>query len=181
MINWKIHPRAVAANVTYLNDEDKTVAFERVDRPTQKTVEDAVEWAKGKLPKNSEWTHIRACKRLGAFFFADGNPDGNKWDSSDFICTREQFEAYVKEQDDEKWTHTIDGLRVRFLVDGPDDAGEVPVVGDDGYYHLFDADQLKPIKPKLSKSEAWDLCQDYDGHKNMKAYMYDLHDEYDII
>lgn len=26
----------------------------------------------------------------------------------------------------------------------------------------------------------WDLCQDYDGPKSMKAYMYDLH-EYDII
>ena len=127
MINWKIHPRAVAANVTYLNDEDKTVAFERVDRPTQKTVEDEVE------------------------------------------------------QDDEEWTHTIDGLMVRFLVDGPDDAGEVPVVAVDGYYHLVDADQLKPIKQKLTKSQAWDLCQYYDGPKSMKAYMYDLHDEYDII
>lgn len=53
-----------------------------------------------------------------------------------------------------EWTHTIDGLKVRFLVDGPDEAGEVPVVAEDGYYRIFDVDQLKPIKPTISESDA---------------------------
>ena len=129
MIDWKNHPKAAYADVTFFDEHHCDIGSQLdISRPTQtKTVADAVE------------------------------------------------------QESEKWTHTIHGLKVRFLVDGPDEAGEVPVVGDDGYYHLFDADQLKPIKPKLTKAQAWDLCQDYDGPKSMKAYMYDLHDEYDII
>ena len=128
MINWKIHPRAVAANVTYLNDEDKTVAFDRVDRPTQtKTVADAVE------------------------------------------------------QDDEKWTHTFNELKCRTIIDKPDREGYIVVVNELGEYYCVLDDEIKPIKPKLTKAQAWDLCQDYDGPKSMKAYMYDLHEEYDII
>lgn len=127
MINWKIHPRAVAANVTYLNDEDKTVAFERVDRPTQKTVEDAVE------------------------------------------------------QEGEKWTHTYSDYGVRkdciLIHDKPDIHGQVLVMNRYGEYVLTGTAELKPIKPTLTKAQAWDkICEsehEFDIVNRIKQ-MYDI-------
>ena len=102
------------------------------------------------------------------------SPDKMQRDFFDWLALPQQKTVA---DEGEKWTHTIDGLKVRFLVDGPDEAGEVPVASDDGYYRIFDVDQLEPIKPKLTKSQAWDkICEsehEFDIVNRIKQ-MYDI-------
>lgn len=151
MINWKIHPRAVAANVTYLNDEDKIVAFDRVDRPTQtKTVADAVEYYNGEFPKRGAALGIAYSNNKIIPYYA-GSPiaDGTNSPESYIICTRAEFEAYVKEQEAEKWTHTWNGRKC--IVVFTDDY--MSWVKGEGLNKLVPTDSLKPIKPTITKAD----------------------------
>lgn len=167
--------------------------------PQTKTVADAVEWHKSKGWGVIWANEDKDCITYGqlGFAFADSK---NLQLGRKLVCTHAEFEAYVKEQEkphfkatrenlekiardaqgdfvevgqeSEKWTHTIDGLKVRFLVDGPDEAGEVPVVADDGYYRIFDVDQLEPIKPTISTNE-YDILAKYANHLNVDPAEFD--------
>lgn len=121
------------------------------------------------------------------------------------VCTREQFEAYlagvepvgvdidkdalkaqyksaVKGQEDEKWTHkTNAGELCKIHVKEPDVNGVIIVINERGEYLRHNSDSLKPIKPTITKADAWDLCQDYEGSQGMVKYMLDLHEQYEII
>jgi hypothetical protein len=127
-------------------------------RPTEskKTVADAWEALKGSSPfveGDKDDKYIYYYKANGFVTHNTKFPDDI---NSHFVCTREEFEAYGREQDGEKWTH-IDtyGIKVSFLVSEPDSDGGIPVLCDDGYYRLYDFDELKPIKPTLTKAQAW--------------------------
>lgn len=129
-----------------------------------KTVADAVEYY-GKTFVAGQWTHIR-CGKDGKMFFASGETDSDNWQDSYLVCTREQFEAYVKEQEakqkyppltqslideaeqeDEKWTHKWNGRKC--IVVFTDDY--MSWVKGEGLNKLVTTDSLKPIKPTISK------------------------------
>lgn len=149
---------------------------------TKKTVADAVEWAKGKwIPSNCDAiAYNPESGKLHYYKYSEGIND--KWFH---CCFREEFEAYVKEQEGEKWTHTYSEYGVRkdcvLVCDKSDINGQVLVLNRYGEYVLTGTAELKPIKPTISKAEAWDLCQDYEGSQGMVKYMLDLHDNYEII
>lgn len=56
----------------------------------------------------------------------------------------------------EKWTHTYDGQKVRWLGNKPDSFEEMAIQYQSGEYGLARVSALKPIKPTITKSEAWD-------------------------
>lgn len=72
------------------------------------------------------------------------------------VCTREQFEAYAKEQEakqeGEKWTHMYDADKCYIKVSEPDEDGYIMIVTEYNGYQLCMPDDLKPIKPKLTKA-----------------------------
>ena len=128
--------------------EYKTIAT----RPQQtKTVADAYEWHV-RIYGTSEWRGVADCINL--------NPNNGEFDfgykSGKTICTREQFEAYAKEQEakqeGEKWTHTYKGEKCYIKVDEPDFSGCVVIFSECEEYQLIRPDELDPIKPKLTES-----------------------------
>lgn len=186
MIDWNLAPEAATMIISSDKElrwanEDGQWGFDKVDgwkfltgnplklscwktiatRPTQKTVADAVEYY-GKTFVAGQCTHIR-CGKDGKMFFASGETDSDNWQDSYLVCTREQFEAYVKEQEGEKWTHIVDDDEHQLtkcrkhlkLCNGSDwvyvcEKGEYFVPGKMGYCGV------KPIKPTITKAEAWD-------------------------
>ena len=68
--------------------------------------------------------------------------------------------ADAVEQEGEKWTHTYSDYGVIkdciLVHDKPDEYGQVLVLNRRGEYVLTDNVKLKPIKPTLTKSQAWD-------------------------
>lgn len=173
----------------------KTIAT----RPTQtKTVADAWEYYQenGKICgySFSQNKMLSFCKSNDTYCFVSEKSSAGSVETDDWqpICTHEQFEAYVKEQESkqegEKWTHVVDDDEGQLtkcrkhlkLCNGSDwvyvcEKGEYFVPSKMGYCGV------KPIKPTISKAEAWDLCQDYEGSQGMVKYMLDLHDQYDIV
>jgi hypothetical protein len=55
-----------------------------------------------------------------------------------------------------EWTHTYCGDRCRVLFDEPDKHGYMCVLREKSGYDAVRQDELKPIKPTISKAEAWD-------------------------
>ena len=236
-VNWDLAPEGATMIISSDKElrwanEDGQWGFDKVDgwkfltgnplklscwkaiatRPTQKTVEDAVECYNGVWPEDEPDDFVCVWNNKGGRFefWCEGYaPVGY----CHHVCTRAEFEAYVKEQgkphfkatsenlekiakdaqgdfveveqEGEKWTHTYSDYGVRkdciLIHDKPDIHGQVLIMNRYGEYVLTGTAELKPIKQKLTKAQAWDLCQDYDGPKSMKAYMHDLHEEYDII
>lgn len=168
-------------NVT-LPDDWQTIAT----RPTQKTVADAVEYYNCEFPEGQAILGIAYSNNKITPYYA-GSPIayGTNSPESYIICTRDEFEAYVKEQESkqegEKWTHTWGEGKCRIIAtdETKDEAWvKFELTGNNGIVVLSG---LKPIKPTISKAEAWDLCQDYDGSQGMVKYMLELHEQYDII
>lgn len=160
--------------------------------PQTKTVADAVEYFDGiwpnpivgNPPPYDEQVIIYCTKgdecgsEVGEYYAG-----GCHFDSSYFyqVCTRAEFEAYVKEQEGEKWTHTWCNEPCRVKVGFEDSKGQIVIEDENGEYYVCKAKNLKPIKLMISKAEAWDLCQDYEGSQSMVKYMLELHEQYDII
>ena len=188
-INWGLAPEGA---VTVLQDlhalywgNDKGEWFDTGDntwnkslskhvaiatRPQQKTVADAYEWANGEWQGDSET--IWWSKNFNQFEWGDNI-------TSDTICTREQFEAYAKEQegkqDGEKWTHTYinkygDNIECRVIAG----RGEFSWVESEVMTEIVLTSSLKPIKPTLTKAEAWDKAV-------LAGNVSHITDNYDII
>lgn len=142
---------AVREFADYIGQSDKCERYlEHVT--TKKTVADAVEWHKSK-----GWGVIWAnedkdCITHGqlGFAFADSK---NLQVGRKLVCTREQFEAYVKEQEGEKWTHTLLGDKAYIKLDEPDCHGYVLVVTESNGYNLARPGELKPIKPTMTAQD----------------------------
>lgn len=132
-------------------DEAKVLAT----RPQQtKTVADAVEWNE-KVFKSKEWKNDK-CGYI--VLYANSFSYSSSKNSGDLVCTREQYEAYVKEKEakkeGEKWTHTCDGNECKLLADKHDLFNRMPVQYKSGEYGLVHISDLKPIKPKLTKEQS---------------------------
>ena len=130
-----------------------------------KTVADAVGWANGNWG-NSISRHIAYNPNSDRFTYSETGEVNKRWY---IVCTRAEFEAYVKEQESkitmddinehistgeqegEKWTHTYDGQKVRWLGDKPDSCEEMAIQYQSGEYGLARVSALKPIKPTISE------------------------------
>jgi hypothetical protein len=115
--------------------------------PTQtKTVADAVEFHNGVWPYNryDNLNYDSEDEWYGTF--------GGLLET--LVCTREQFEAYVKDQEEEKWTHKIRATgEYCYILEGPNDSGQVFIKTKNGSWDCLYVEQLKPIKPTISKAE----------------------------
>lgn len=117
---------------------------------------------------------------------------------SDFktIATRptQKTVADAVEQEGEKWTHGIppDGIYCKvnhggefvncYLV-GRDDMGAFVYRIDDQYHSTISESNLRPIKPKLTKAQAWDIIQEmhaFEGRSYENCYLH-LFKSYDIV
>ena len=178
--NWNENAKAAVREFAdYIGQSDKCERYLEHIAP-KKTVADAVEYYNGELPEGEAILGIAYSNNKIVPYYA-GSPiaDGTNSPDSYIICTREQFEAYVKEQESkqegEKWTHeTIIGSKCIIQKEKPDARGMVLVLLDNGNYHLHSESSLKPIKPKLTKAEAWDKI-------HLMQNVSILTDKYDII
>lgn len=125
-------------NVTF-PDDWQTIAT----RPTQtKTVADAVEYYNGVWPEKVSKLHYMSWdSNKGIYSFAGCESTRN-------VCTRAEFEAYVKEQEGEKWTHLYNEHEVcRVLIENPDRFGIIVIDTAGNGYITCAPDEIKPIKP----------------------------------
>jgi transcription antitermination factor NusG len=163
---------------THNPDNFKVVSSqEEQSSPTEqnKTVADAWEWHK-KTYGTTDWRGIPDALtfEMGKWFFC--YTAGQKG----VVCTRKQFETYGREQEGEKWTHTTSLGKCRVLIDTPDKQGYVVVELDNNAYAIVPPRCIKPIKPTLTKAQAWDMVQDYEGVDGIVKYILELHSKYDI-
>jgi hypothetical protein len=162
-----------------LSPNHVTIATRPAEPPTQKTVADAWEYYKssGETPTgpgefsgeelllwnmhdNSFW---RGC-------------EGFRGDIFELVCTREQFEAYGREQEakqeGEKWTHVYNDHEVcRVLIEDPDRFGIIVIDTAGNGYLTCSPDEMKPIKPTITKAEAWDKLNRIDGSAEFETVM----------
>jgi hypothetical protein len=176
VINWNDNAKAAVREFAdYIGESDKGERYLEHIAP-KKTVADAVEYY-GKTFVAGQWTHIR-CGKDGKMLFASGETDSDNWQDSYLVCTRADFEAYVKEQEEphfkatrenlekiakdaqgdfveveegEKWTHTYFNIRCRIMDLDPDEFGTVVIIKNGGDYALAHPSKLKPIKPTISE------------------------------
>ncbi|QDP61724.1 MAG: hypothetical protein Unbinned4466contig1000_36 [Prokaryotic dsDNA virus sp.] len=172
MIDWNDNAKAAVREfAAYIGQSDKCERYLEAFE-TKKTVADAVEYY-GKTFVAGQWTHIR-CGKDGKMFFASGETYSDNWQDSYLVCTREQFEAYVKDQEGEKWTHVdSDGNECRILHT----IGEQSWVAykNNSYEdELWPNAELRPIKPTLSESEAWRYCVEEDVLPGYVMSLYDV-------
>ncbi len=125
-------------------------------RPTQtKTVADAVEWSVKKF-NHQGWHYADYdCITYGSdgLLYADS---AKIKDGRELICTREQFEAYVKEKDSEKWTHTVNfGFSEQAQCKIISESGDFvwAQVDGAGCPATYKKSELKPIKPTMTKEQ----------------------------
>lgn len=151
--------------------EYKTIAI----RPQQKTVADAYEHCK-------TWQH----QTYGYLYWYE--PIGFVYRSSpdvpseyQLICTRQQFEAYAKGQEGGKWTHYVEDdetppikCKKHIKLCSGNDWVYVCEKGDYFVPSKMGFCSVKPIKPTISKAEAWDYAVD------SGLYASEIEDKYDI-
>jgi hypothetical protein len=180
MIDWNRHKSAAYAAITFFDEAGKSVGFKRLDRPTQpKTVADAVEAYPNGWPKHMDdelWfseTENSYMRRIEVL------PKHKAY----FVCDYLQFEAYVKEQEGEKWTHVYNEHEVcRVLTEDPDRFGIIVIDTASNGYIVCEPNEIKPIKPTLTKAQAWDMLkQTPDNIRSLDDALIEITDKYDII
>lgn len=163
-------------------------------RPKQtKTVADAVD---GLWVEDNNMATLSASRPIIGFnpaynVFFSCESDYNFSDNNDgeyLVGTFEQFEAYVKEQEGEKWTHEYDNSnprRLKIICDKPDVNGEIAVIvnGPKGaFYTKTLPSKIRLIKPTITKAEAWDrLLQTDERIRKLDDAIFAIADKYDII
>tara|TARA_S200002703_G_scaffold159045_1_gene171244 strand:+ start:1803 stop:2402 length:600 start_codon:yes stop_codon:yes gene_type:complete len=144
--NWKSNAwgyHAVATHPTTPPEEQR------------KTVEDAVAAYPGGWPEEPDFVCLWNSKDERFEFWLKGcHPVG--WCYQ--VCTREEFEACVAAKSKPEWTHTYHGDKCSVLLDEPDCDGWVVIAIDGTGYHTCLPKHLKPIKPTITKAEAWELA-----------------------
>lgn len=98
----------------------------------------------------------------------------------EFTEQPQQTKTVADEQEGEKWTHVDDEGDKCCVVHTKDGLAWVSYERSicDCVVPMSD---LKPIKPKLTKAQAWDLIQDYEGLDVLVRYILRLHEQYEII
>lgn len=178
MIDWKLAPERADRVVVRFYNGDEMSCKKVITRPTQtKTVADAVR------AHGNKWPFSLGIELMGYspkhnHYFAFG--DGYNFTYGEYqICTRAEFEAYVKEQEGEKWTHeTAESEYCRILIDKPDQFGNVVILKEEWGYSDYPLSSLKPIKPTISKAEAWDKLMQ---NQTNSAEVNTIKQQYDII
>lgn len=80
-----------------------------------------------------------------------------EWNSQT-VYSEPKRKTVADEQEGEKWTHRTSLGKCRVLIDTPDEHGYVVIEGDGDGYSLVPPRTLKPIKPTLTKAQAWDYA-----------------------
>lgn len=181
MIDWNDNAKAAVecfADWAKLSDNGLLGEFDKYMSPTQKTVADAV---KGKWVKDYNMSTLSSERPLIGFnpaqnvFFSceSGYIFSDNKDGEYQVSTLDQFEAYVKEQEGEKWTHR----------DGVSDCRIVHTDGDFSWVNYKTGEKyvvhnscLKPIKPTISESEAIGILV-VNKHLSFAALL----EDYDVV
>jgi hypothetical protein len=122
----------------------------------RKTVEDAVEhygvWM------DTYHTKLAFNGSMGWIYYSK---DEDLEKSDIHVCTREEFEACVaaKGKSEPEWTHIYMEEKAYIKVSEPDCDGYILVVTEGAGYNLARLDELKPIKPTITKAEHEFLCK----------------------
>lgn len=157
-----------------------------------KTIADAVEYYNCEFPEGQAILGIAYSNNKITPYYA-GSPIayGTNSPESYIICTRAEFEAYVKEQESkqegEKWTHTLDGRKCKIIINKPDVDEDIVVLCKEGDYQIVGHEALKPIKPTISEDAKRQLelyvqyRVDKYGDHAMKSDLSDYLSHHDII
>tara|TARA_Y100001973_G_C5205526_1_gene341216 strand:+ start:1313 stop:1882 length:570 start_codon:yes stop_codon:yes gene_type:complete len=186
MIDWNDNAKAAVREFAdYIGQSDK---FERYleHMTTKKTVADAVEWAGGKWG-NSVRRHIAYNPNSDRFTYSETGEVNKRWY---IVCTRAEFEAYVKEQEAkkkyppitqslideaeqeaEKWTHEYHGDNCKIVHQKKWQAW---IVSENGLSKLVPISELRKPKPTMSESEAWRYCVEEDVSPGYVMSLYDV-------
>jgi hypothetical protein len=126
-------------------------------QPKKKTVADAWEALKGNSPFVGEDKDAKYLYYYDANGFVTHNIKFPDDINIHFVCTREQFEEYGKEQEakqeDDEWTHIYcEYEECRLLSKDPDAFGMFAIETYSNGFVLCAEDELKPIKPTLTKA-----------------------------
>lgn len=149
--------------------------------PQPKTVADAVEYLNDTMQGRwfSDYNYL--CYREdNHWFYSDKSSD-------DVVCTHAEFEAYVKEQEGDKWTHIGEnGIKCRLVSDEPDYDGFVPTIKECGGYYIQFLSELKPIKPTMTEAQqemvAKFIARIYKkGELDLRSEFDEFCNEHDII
>jgi hypothetical protein len=154
--------------VSCADGDTKTIAT----RPQQprKTVEDAVEHF-NKVWPNLSWNYAYCDIDTARWYCGNAAEE-----AFELVCTREEFEACVaaKSKSEPEWTHTIKGERCFIKESTPDVQGYILLSAEIRGYLLVKHDNpglepIKPIKPTISKSEAWDMVTTPDAEQSISV------------
>lgn len=204
MIYWNENAKAAVKEFAeYVGQTNHCERYLERIVPTQKTVADAVEYYNSNFPEGHGILGIAySNNKITPYYSGSPIADGTCSPESYIICTREQFEAYVKEQESkitmddinehistgeqegEKWTHVLWGDKAYIKISEPDCDGYLLVITEGNGYNLAKMEDLKPIKPTISKAEAWDILNKIDGREEFEPVMkkvMELHKRYNII
>lgn len=155
-VNWDLAPEGADRVVVRFYNGDEMSCKKVIQRPTQKTVADAVEYYERAWPDEKDSVCVWDDKRKKfEFWISDYEPVSYCYE----VCNYEQFEAYVKEQEGEKWTHERDthGL-CRVLYE--DEKVQLIETEKGGRAAIWVKDYYaKPIKPTISESRALELMK----------------------
>lgn len=86
------------------------------------------------------------------------------------VATRptEKKKTVADKQEGEKWTHyTEKGYKCKISLSEPDSYGSIVILSEHNVYIRCYPEDINPIKPKLTKAEAWDKVEHmylYDGY-----------------
>jgi len=122
-------------------------------QPERKTVEDAVEWNRS-VEYGDDWYYTS----MDVITFSEGKfaYSSHLHTKKDIICTREEFEACVAAKSEPEWTHLHMGEKCKIIYSQPDFEGFILTDTEEYGYQLYKLEDLDPIKPTISKAEAWD-------------------------
>ncbi len=152
MIEWNDNAKAaVRAFADYIGQTKKCHRYLE-SFASKKTVADAVEYCNGVWPEEKDAVCVWDDKRKNfEFWISDYEPVSYCYE----VCNYEQFEAYVKEQEGEKWTHTIKATKEKCrITEGPNNSGQVFIKTEVGLWDCLYIEQLKLIKPTISQEQA---------------------------
>lgn len=120
--------------------------------------------------------------------FASKKTVADAVEQPNFKATRENLEKIAKDaqgdfvevEEGEKWTHTHLGDKCRVIHEYKS-AAWVVIHGKGD--RVISIHSLKPIKPKLTKAQAWDIIQEmhaFEGRSYENCYLH-LFKSYDIV
>lgn len=174
-IDWNENAKsAVREFADYIGQSDKCERYLKAF-VTKKTVADAVEYYNSNFPEGYGILGIAySNNKITPYYSGSPIADGTCSPESYIICTRAEFEAYVKEQEakkkyppltqsliDEaeqeadKWTHEYHGDNCKIVHQ---EKWQAWVISENGLSKLVPISELRKPKPALTKEQAWDYA-----------------------